>query len=175
MPSIAPDKLANSRCHGEPPVVDAGTPIQFRLDASNAETTTAAGRRLLGKGYILCDPQTGATLGEDDFFFRIGGGLVCDLVETRRHTASLQAEAFDPGNTLRLVRGRTGDGAEAIEVRDIAAVQTAGRLPPEVVEIIGFATDGYEAALCLWEWRNERGRRCGLRVLLAPGWTTEQL
>jgi hypothetical protein len=156
-------------------VPTSGGPIQFRLDARDAEHTTPGGRHLLGHGYVLCDSQTGETLGEDDFFFRIGGGFVCDVVETRRHTAALQSPAFDPGCTLALVRGHTGEGAPAIEVRDRSATQTAGRLPPEAVDVLAFYTDAYDAALCLWEWRTPKGRRCGLRVLLAPGWTTQQL
>jgi hypothetical protein len=156
-------------------MVSPSAPIQFRLAAASDTTTTDAGRPLEGRGYILCDPQTGEPLGDDDFFFRIGGGFVCDLTHTGRYSLALQQACFDPGETLVLVRGHLGDGTPAIEVRDSSATKTVGRLPTEVVEAIGLHRDGYEAAFSLWEWRNQRGRRCGLRVLLAPGWTTDRL
>src|SRR5579883_1906979 len=77
-------------------------PIQFRLEGREELVTTDDGRRLTGRGYLICDARTGAPLGEDDFF-RIGGGIVCDLVATEHHLAKLQSRAFGPGRSLKLV------------------------------------------------------------------------
>jgi hypothetical protein len=155
-------------------------PIQFRLDAREEEVTTDEGRTLTGRGYLICDPRTGTPLGEDDFFFRIGGGMVCDLAGAEEHLEELQAAAFRPGRSLCLVRQGpeedVDDVVPRIEVRDAAGQVTIGVLPEEVAEAVQFyGVDSYEAAFCLWEWRTETGQRFALRLLLAPGWTVEQL
>ncbi|MBV9279844.1 MAG: hypothetical protein JOZ41_07170 [Chloroflexi bacterium] len=153
-------------------------PIQFRLEAREEEVATAEGRCLNGRGYLICDPRTGAPLGEDDFFFRIGGGIVCDLSGAEEHLEELQSAAFRPGRSLSLVRaGDDGaDDAPLIEVWDGAGATKVGALPSEVAEAVSFyGADSYEAAFCLWEWRTESGQRFALRLLLAPGWTVEQL
>jgi hypothetical protein len=161
-------------------------PIQFRLDAREEEVTTEEGRTLTGRGYLICDPRTGTPLGEDDFFFRIGGGMVCDLAGVEAHLEELQSPAFRPGRSLCLVREEVSADAEPtevdddviprIEVRDAEGRVTIGVLPDEVAESVQFyGVDSYEAAFCLWEWRTETGQRFALRLLLAPGWTVEQL
>jgi hypothetical protein len=152
-------------------------PIQFRLEASHDGRVTDDGRRLDGRGYTICDPRTGTPLGEDDFFFRIGGGIVADLDGAEGHGAELQNLAFGPGRALTLVRQepRVPDGPPVVAVFDLSTTLQAGELPPEVADAIAFYGDSYEAAFCLWEWRAETGQRVGLRMLLAPGWTVEPL
>lgn len=151
-------------------------PIQFRLEAHEEGLTTEEGRQLSGRGYVISDPRTGAPLGEDDFFFRIGGGIVCDLEGGEDHVTDMQGPAFRPGKTLALVRLPDQDDPPVIEVRDAAGTVTVGRLPTEVAEAVTFyGSDSYEAAFCLWEWRTEADERFALRLLLAPGWTTEQI
>jgi hypothetical protein len=171
--------LSARRRKGDAKPADAPlAPIQFRLEAREEQVTTEEGRQLTGRGYVICDPHTGTPLGEDDFFFRIGGGIVTDVAGAERHLDELQSPAFRPGRTLTLVRQTTEDedGAAAIEVRDAAGLVKAGELPIEVAEAVAFyGEDSYEAAFCLWEWRTESGQRFALRLLLAPGWTTEEL
>jgi hypothetical protein len=152
-------------------------PIQFRLEGREEHITTDDGRRLKGRGYLICDARTGAPLGEDDFFFRIGGGIVCDLVAAERHLSHLQSRAFGPGRALALVAapGRAAD-SPVIEVRDAAGTTVVGQLPPDVADAVQFyGTETYGSAFCLWEWRSESGTRFALRLLLAPGWTVEAL
>ncbi|GAC1590727.1 MAG: hypothetical protein NVS3B21_08550 [Acidimicrobiales bacterium] len=153
-------------------------PIQFRLEAHEESLTTDEGRELTGRGYVISDPRTGTPLSEDDFFFRIGGGIVCDLADGEAHLEAMQATAFRPGRTLALVRLATDheDDPPVIEVRDSAGAVTVGRLPAEVAEAVAFyGSESYESAFCLWEWKTESGQRFALRLLLAPDWTTEQL
>jgi hypothetical protein len=152
-------------------------PIQFRLEGREELVTTEDGRRLTGRGYLICDARTGAPLGEDDFFFRIGGGIVCDLVAAERHLSQLQARAFGPGRSLALVATAAADGeAPLIEVRDATGTVAVGQLPPDVADAVHFyGTETYGSAFCLWEWRSETGTRFALRLLLAPGWTVEAL
>jgi len=152
-------------------------PIQFRLEGREEYVSTDDGRRLRGRGYLICDARTGAPLGEDDFFFRIGGGIVCDLVAGERHLAQLQSKAFGPGRSLALVPapGPAGEPA-VIEVRDAGGRVVVGQLPPDVADAVHFyGTETYGSAFCLWEWRSESGTRFALRLLLAPGWTVEEL
>ena len=152
-------------------------PIQFRLEGREEHVTTDDGRGLTGRGYLICDARTGAPLGEDDFFFRIGGGIVCDLVAAERHVSQLQARAFGPGRTLALVAApAVGGNAPVIEVRDAGGNVAVGQLPPDVADAVHFyGTETYGSAFCLWEWRSDTGTRFALRLLLAPGWTVEEL
>jgi hypothetical protein len=153
-------------------------PIQFRLEASYDSHVTDDGRRLEGRGYTICDPRTGAPLGEDDFFFRIGGGMVADLLGTETHHEALQNNAFRPGRALSLVRqpSQTPDAPAVVHVLDHHGTLLVGELPADVADAVAFyGSESYEAAFCLWEWRAENGQRVGLRLLLAPGWTVEPL
>jgi hypothetical protein len=152
-------------------------PIQFRLDGREERVTTDDGLELTGRGYLICDARTGEPLGHDDFFFRIGGGIVCDLVGADLHAAELQSHAFAPGRSLALAQVATADLDPAvIEVRDATGTTTVGTLPPDVADAVNFyGTSTYGSAFCLWEWRSESGRRFALRLLLAPGWTVEQI
>jgi len=153
-------------------------PVQFRLEARDERVTSEDGRDVRGRGYVLCDAKTGEPLGEDDFFFRMGGGIVCDLAGPEWHSDELQSSVFSPGQTLALVRvGSPGDyDPPVIEVRDATGRITVGQLPPDVADaVIFYGTETYGAALCLWEWRMDSGRRFALRLLLAPGWTVEPI
>lgn len=153
-------------------------PIQFRLEAGREERVTTDGRHLEGRGYSICDPRTGAPLGEDDFFFRIGGGMVADLAGIEEHEAELQNRAFAPGRPLALVRqpGQAGSEPPDVDVYDSTRTLKVGRLPDDAADAVAFyGAESYEAAFCLWEWRASTGERVGLRLLLAPGWTVEEL
>jgi hypothetical protein len=152
-------------------------PSQFRLEASTDSCLTDDGEHLDGRGYTICDPHTGTRLREDDFFFRIGGGIVTDLIVTAEHEPGLQDAAFSPGRVLALIHHppRSTDGPPVIAVHDPSGALQAGELPASVAGAIASYGDGYEAAFCLWEWRTEAGHRVGLRLLLAPGWQVQPL
>jgi hypothetical protein len=157
---------------------DGIAPIQFRLETGQESTITDGGRRLAGRGYTICDAETGNPLGEDDFFFRIGGGIVADLVNADTHLDELQNTAFRPGRALTLVRrpAPSADEPPVVEVFELSCTKKAGELPAEAADAVAiYGEDSYDAAFCLWEWRDESGRRVGLRLLLAPGWSVEEL
>jgi hypothetical protein len=157
---------------------DTIAPIQFRLEAARERVVTDDGRRLDGRGYLISDPNTGLPLGEDDFFFCIGGGIVADVERTERHHQALQNAAFRPGRALALVRHEIPESGDppVVEVFDLSRTFKAGELPPNTADAVAFyGADSYEAAFCLWEWRSAAGDRVGLRLLLAPGWTVEEL
>ena len=153
-------------------------PIQFRLEAGHGDRVGPRGEHLEGRGYTICDPRTGTPLGEDDFFFRIGGGIVTDLIGTEGRLRDLQNAAFSPGRALAQQRRDADDPDEPpiVDVLDLTRTLTVGHLPPDVADAVAFyGSDSYEAAFCLWEWRTAGGQRVGLRLLLAPGWTVEEL
>jgi hypothetical protein len=152
------------------------TPIEFRLEADVATRVADDGKELLGRGYVICDCRTGSPLGDDDFFFRIGGGIVTDIVGVDGHLDDLQRAEFGPGRALSLARRSPGGAEDCIDVMDAGRTLVCGRLPADAADVVSlYGTDGYDAALALWEWRNASGTRVGLRVLLAPGWTVEEL
>ncbi len=158
--------LSSRRRRGATHVADATVaPIQFRLEAKEERITTDDGRELTGRGYLICDPRTAEPLGEDDFFFRIGGGIVCELSGAERHIENLQSNAFRPGASLSLVRLAAPSDVDppVIEVRDAAGTVTVGELGPDVADAVSlYGTDTYRAAFCLWEWRTESGWRFAL-------------
>jgi hypothetical protein len=153
-------------------------PIQFRLEAARDNSVSASGEPLTGRGYVLCDAQTEAPLGDDDFFFRIGGGMVTEVVDCESHPNELQNVAFSPGRALSMVRHPASGTNEVptVEVFDLTGTVKAGELKPEIADAVTFyGADTYEAAFCLYEWRDSSARRVALRLLLAPGWTVEEL
>jgi hypothetical protein len=174
---LSPKRRRGTR-HTAEAAAEEIAPIQFRLEAAQDVHVRDDGTNLDGRGYTICDPRTGKALGEDDFFFRIGGGMVADLLGTERHLDNLQDAAFGPGRSLALVRHPvvSGDEPPVVEVFDLARTRKVGELPPDIADAIAFhGADAYEAAFCLWEWRDSDGQRVGLRVLLAPGWAVEEL
>jgi hypothetical protein len=152
-------------------------PPEFRLEATTETRLSPSGEKEHGRGYLICDPHTGTPLREDDFFFRISGGVLTDVVALEEHIAELQDPAFSAGRVLALVQHppRTAGGPPVISVRDPTISLQAGELPEDVAETIAAYGDGYEAAFCLWEWRSDSGARLGIRLLLAPGWNVQAL
>lgn len=78
---------------------------------------------------------------------------------------ALQDEAFAPGHRLALVaEPENAHDPHAVGVWDAERRLQAGYVPAEVARELS----GDEQALALWEFRDDEGRRVGLRVLLAP-------
>ena len=78
---------------------------------------------------------------------------------------ALQDEAFAPGRRLVLVPEPENEhDPDAVAIWDAERRLQAGYVPAEVAP--GLVGD--EQALALWEFRDDEGRRVGLRVLLAP-------
>ena len=78
---------------------------------------------------------------------------------------ALQDDAFTPGRRLVLVREPDNEhDPNAVAVWDAARRVHGGYVPAEVAPSIA----GDEQAISLWEFRDDEGRRVGLRVLIAP-------
>ncbi|HET7567909.1 MAG TPA: HIRAN domain-containing protein [Gaiellaceae bacterium] len=78
---------------------------------------------------------------------------------------ALQDDGFAPGRRLALVPEPENEhDPNAVAVWDAGRRVQAGYVPAEVAPELR----GDEQAVSLWEFRDEDGRRVGLRVLVAP-------
>jgi hypothetical protein len=118
-------------------------------------------------GYWLRDAASGDALRWDDERLR-----VVKLAGSSYRIDELQDDAFAPGRRLALVREpENKHDPNAISIWDAARRLRAGYVPAEIAP----ALRGDEQAVSLWEFRDDEGRRVGLRVLLAPAeaWVQE--
>jgi HIRAN domain len=111
-------------------------------------------------GYWLHDAATGEALKWDDPRLR-----VVKLAGSSYRLDALQDDAFAPGRRLALVREPDNEhDPNAVAVWDAERRVQGGYVPADVAPELR----GGEQAVSLWEFRDEEGRRIGLRVLLAP-------
>jgi hypothetical protein len=146
---------------------DAGSIGGEAADARREERPPeAAGGRLRlwlergASGYWLRDAETGDAVRWDDERLR-----VVKLAGASYRGEALQDDAFAPGRRLALVREPQNEhDSNAVAVWDAEQRLQGGYVPAEIAPEL----HGDEQALALWEFRDEEGRRIGLRVLLAP-------
>jgi hypothetical protein len=111
-------------------------------------------------GYWLRDAESGDALKWDDERLR-----VVKVAGSSYRLDELQDDAFAPGQRLALVREPENEhDPNAISIWDAERRLQAGYVPAEIAPELR----GDEQAVSLWEFRDDDGRRVGLRVLLAP-------
>jgi len=111
-------------------------------------------------GFWLRDAESGAALRWDDERLR-----VVKLAGSSYRLDELQDEAFEPGRRLALVREPENvHDPNAVAIWDAERRLQAGYVPADAAPELR----GDEQAVSLWEFRDDDGRRVGLRVLLAP-------
>jgi hypothetical protein len=111
-------------------------------------------------GYWLRDAATGEALSWRDARLH-----VVKLAGSSYRLDALQDEAFAPGRTLALVREPDNEhDPNAVAVWDAERRLQGGYVPAELAPEL----HGDEQAVSLWEFRDDDGRRVGLRVLIAP-------
>jgi hypothetical protein len=111
-------------------------------------------------GYWIRDAATGDALKWDDPRLR-----VVKVAGASYRLDELQDDAFAPGRPLALVREPENEhDPNAVAIWDAERRLQAGYVPAEVAPELR----GDEQAVSLWEFRDEDGRRVGLRVLVAP-------
>ena len=118
-------------------------------------------------GYWLRDAATGAAMRWDDPRVR-----VVKLAGASYRLEALQEDAFAPGRRLALVAEPDNEhDPNAVGVWDAARKLQVGYVPAEIAPSL----HGDEQAVSLWEFRDDEGKRVGLRVLLAPAdaWVQE--
>jgi hypothetical protein len=112
-------------------------------------------------GYWLRDASTGEAMRWNDPRVR-----VVRLAGSSYRVDELQDEAFTPGRRLALVAEPENEhDPNAVGVWDATRRVQGGYVPADVAGEIC----GDEQAVALWEFRDDAGRRIGLRILLAPG------
>jgi hypothetical protein len=112
-------------------------------------------------GYWLRDAATGEAVRWNDERLR-----VVKVAGASYRADALQDDGFAPGRRLALVREPENEhDPNAVAVWDEERRLQAGYVPAEVASDLR----GDEQARALWEFRDEDGRRIGLRVLIAPG------
>jgi hypothetical protein len=118
-------------------------------------------------GYWIRDAATGDAVRWDDERLR-----VVKLAGSSYRLDAIQDEAFAPGRRLALVPEPENEhDLHAVGVWDAAQRLQGGYVPAEVAPELR----GDEQAFSLWEFRDDGGRRDGLRLLLAPAdaWVQE--
>jgi hypothetical protein len=111
-------------------------------------------------GYWLRDAESGDALKWDDERLR-----VVKVAGASYRLDELQDDAFAPGRRLALVREHENEhDPNAIAIWDADRQLQAGYVPAETAPELR----GDEQAVSMWEFRDDDGRRIGLRVLLAP-------
>ncbi len=111
-------------------------------------------------GFWLRDAATGDALKWDDPRLR-----VVKLAGASYRLEALQDDSFAPGQRLALVREPENEyDPNAVAVWDGEQRVQGGYVPADVAPELR----GDEQAVSLWEFRDEDGRRIGLRVLVAP-------
>jgi hypothetical protein len=111
-------------------------------------------------GYWLRDAATGEALRWND-----GPLRVVKLAGSSYRVDALQDDGFAPGRRLALVLEPENEhDSNAVAVWDAERRVQGGYLPAGIAPKV----KGDEQAVSLWEFRDEEGRRVGLRVLIAP-------
>ena len=111
-------------------------------------------------GYWLRDASTGEAVRWDDGRLR-----VVKLAGVSYRLDELQDDGFAPGRRLALVPEPENEhDPNAVGVWDGEHRVQGGYVPAEVAGDVR----GDEQAVALWEFRDDEGRRIGLRVLIAP-------
>jgi HIRAN domain len=111
-------------------------------------------------GYWLRDAATGEALRWND-----GPLRVVKLAGSSYRTDALQDDGFAPGRRLALVPEPENEhDPNAVAVWDAERRVQGGYLPAGIAPKV----KGDEQAVSLWEFRDEEGRRIGLRILIAP-------
>jgi hypothetical protein len=111
-------------------------------------------------GYWLRDAATGEALRWND-----GPLRVVKLAGSSYRVDALQDDGFEPGRRLALVPEPENEhDPNAVAVWDAERRVQAGYLPAGIAPKVR----GDEQAVSLWEFRDEEGRRVGLRILIAP-------
>jgi len=111
-------------------------------------------------GFWLRDAESGVALRWDDERLR-----VVKVAGSSYRLDELQEDVFEPGRRLVLVREPENvHDPNAVSIWDAERRLQVGYVPAEVAPQLR----GDEQAVSLWEFRDDDGRRVGLRVLLAP-------
>jgi hypothetical protein len=143
--------------------------MRLYLEEREWAMETEGGEELGGYGYGLRDEE-GRALEWDDPVLVENGVEVLKVAGTSYRLHALQDGAFAPGSRLVLQPDPENEyDQHAVEVLDAGGRVQVGFVPKERAEAIALRLRSEPLdAFCLWAWRNERGRRSALRILVCP-------
>lgn len=147
----------------------ADPPFELHLEERRYETDGEDGQPLHGYGYVFRDEHERALSWDDPL--ATGHGIeVVKVAGTSHRFAVLQDDAFAPGSPLSLrPEPKNKFDRNAVGIWDKNGRLQVGYVPAEQCEDVArrLRRERVEAYV-LWEWRNDRGERCGLRMLVCP-------
>ena len=142
-------------------------PFAFEQRGYSAES--GSGELVEGRGYELRDKRD-RRVRWDDSRLAAAGITILKVAGTSHRAEELQGDAFRPGSKLNLRPDPANEfDPQAVGVWDVAGRNQVGFVPREAAgEISKRLEQESLEAWTLWEWRDEGGRRVGLRILIAP-------
>jgi hypothetical protein len=148
---------------------EALPPLTLWLEERDWDTEGGDGEHLDGHGFGLRDEDDRA-LAWDDPILAAGGVLVLKVAGTSHRLSQIQDGRFAPGSSLSLHPDPENQYDDnAVGVWDASGRVQAGFVPADSAEELGQRLKRERLEVfCLWEWRDESGQRCGLRMLIHP-------
>jgi HIRAN domain-containing protein len=146
----------------------AGGPVRLSFERRDWQADSESGAPLDGRGFVLLDG--GRSLAWTSPRLAESGVEVLKVAGTSYRLEELQDPGFAPGSpvVLRPEPDNPHD-PNAIGVWNAAGSAQAGFVPREsAAELVRRIASEPLEAFALWEWRDADGRRCGLRILIAP-------
>jgi hypothetical protein len=143
--------------------------LPFAFEQRGYSAESGSGELVEGRGYELRDERT-RPVRWDDARLAAAGVAILKVAGTSHRAEELQDDAFQPGSKLTLRPDPANEfDPHAVGVWDAAGRNQVGYVPREAAgEISKRLVEESLEAWILWEWRDEGGRRVGLRMLIAP-------
>lgn len=144
-------------------------PLRLSFERSDWQTETESGTTLDGRGFVLRHGERSISWGDPRL--AEAGVDVVKVAGTSYRLDELQDAGFAPGSPVLLrPEPENPHDPNAVGVWDAEGRAQAGFVPRDQAEALRsrLASARLEAFV-LWEWRDAEGRRCGLRIFVAPG------
>lgn len=147
-------------------LADGGLRLSF--ERSDWQTETEAGTTLDGRGFVLRYGERSISWGDPRL--AEAGVDVVKVAGTSYRLDELQDAGFAPGSLLLLrPEPENPHDPNAVGIWDAEGRAQAGFVPRDRAEALTRRLGSAQLeAFALWEWRDAEGRRCGLRILVAP-------
>jgi hypothetical protein len=123
------------------------------------------------QGWVFRDPETGTAIPYGDDGVEVAGAVVVRAAGVSYREDALQEDAFRPGQPLELTpEPWNPHDRNAVAIWDAAHRHQVGYVPRDLAPYIAgrFRRGDRLRAMCLAEFVHRSGKRCGLRVLIAP-------
>jgi hypothetical protein len=146
----------------------AGGPLRLSFERRDWQAESEDGAPLDGRGFVLRDGER--SLAWTSPRLEEAGVEVMKVAGTSYRLDDLQDPGFAPGSTLLLrPEPHNPHDPNAVGLWNAEGSAQAGFVPRARAEALSrrLASEQLEA-FTLWEWRDSDGRRCGLRILVAP-------